>query len=320
MGKDKYRRFQENLTFANMVQPDFEEVFGKEYRLKGHWHDEFFRNPNPIILELGCGRGEYTVALAERNPDRNYIGIDIKGARMWRGAKTATERGMANAAFLRTRIEFINSFFASGEVDEIWITFPDPQLKKQRVKKRLTSPQFLGYYAKFLKPDGVVHLKTDSRHLHEYTKAVIERNALPLLACGDDIYGTGMADTDLSIQTAYERKFREQGLPITYLRFMLGGRSEFEVPDFEEDDNLDASQLGVCGSIRPSGRGDVRPASVSGNGGNRIWQKGRRNSSGLVSSSGETAGSPDVFLYIPYIFPVRLLPTIGVGWRLPDWI
>ena len=192
MGKDKYRRFQENLTFANMVQPDFEEVFGKEYRLKGHWHDEFFRNPNPIILELGCGRGEYTVALAERNPDRNYIGIDIKGARMWRGAKTATERGMANAAFLRTRIEFINSFFASGEVDEIWITFPDPQLKKQRVKKRLTSPQFLGYYAKFLKPDGVVHLKTDSRHLHEYTKAVIERNALPLLACGDDIYGTGM--------------------------------------------------------------------------------------------------------------------------------
>jgi len=163
---------------------------------------------------------------------------------MWRGAKTATERGMANAAFLRTRIEFINSFFASGEVDEIWITFPDPQLKKQRVKKRLTSPQFLGYYAKFLKPDGVVHLKTDSRHLHEYTKAVIERNALPLLACGDDIYGTGMADTDLSIQTAYERKFREQGLPITYLRFMLGGRSEFEVPDFEEDDNLDASQLG----------------------------------------------------------------------------
>lgn len=114
MGKDKYRRFQENLTFANMVQPDFEEVFGKEYRLKGHWHDEFFRNPNPIILELGCGRGEYTVALAERNPDRNYIGIDIKGARMWRGAKTATERGMANAAFLRTRIEFINSFFASG--------------------------------------------------------------------------------------------------------------------------------------------------------------------------------------------------------------
>ena len=244
MGKDKYRRFQENLTFANMVQPDFEEVFGKEYRLKGHWHDEFFRNPNPIILELGCGRGEYTVALAERNPDRNYIGIDIKGARMWRGAKTATERGMANAAFLRTRIEFINSFFASGEVDEIWITFPDPQLKKQRVKKRLTSPQFLGYYAKFLKPEGVVHLKTDSRHLHEYTKAVIERNALPLLACGDDIYGTGMADTDLSIQTAYERKFREQGLPITYLRFMLGGRSEFEAPDFEEDDNLDASRLG----------------------------------------------------------------------------
>lgn len=244
MGKDKYRRFQENLTFTNMVQPGFDEVFGREYRLRGRWNEDFFRNPNPIVLELGCGRGEYTVALAERDPHRNYIGIDIKGARMWRGAKTATERNIPNAGFLRTRIEFIGSCFAPGEVDELWITFPDPQPGKQRVKKRLTSPQFLGRYAGFLKPDGIVHLKTDSRHLHEYTKAVIERNALPLLACGDDIYGTGMADAALSIKTAYECKFLKQGLPITYLRFTLGGRTLFDAPDFDEEDNLDVSRLG----------------------------------------------------------------------------
>ncbi len=240
MGKDKLRRFQENLTFKNMVQPEFDEVFGRDYRLKGRWHEDFFGNDRPIVLELGCGRGEYTVALAEKNPECNFIGIDIKGARMWRGAKTATEAGMDNVGFLRTRIEFINSLFAEGEVDEIWITFPDPQLKKQRVKKRLTSPIFLAYYARLLKPEGVIHLKTDSQHLHAYTKAVIARNALPLHACGDDIYGTGMADADLSIRTAYESKFLKQGLPITYLRFSLGGRTEFEAPDFPEDENLDA--------------------------------------------------------------------------------
>ena len=240
MGNDKLRRFQENLTFKNMVQPEFDEVFGRDYRLKGRWHEDFFGNDRPIVLELGCGRGEYTVALAEKNPECNFIGIDIKGARMWRGAKTATEAGMDNVGFLRTRIEFINSLFAEGEVDEIWITFPDPQLKKQRVKKRLTSPIFLAYYARLLKPEGVIHLKTDSQHLHAYTKAVIARNALPLHACGDDIYGTGMADADLSIRTAYESKFLKQGLPITYLRFSLGGRTEFEAPDFPEDENLDA--------------------------------------------------------------------------------
>ncbi len=243
MGKDKYRRFQENLTFRNMVQPEFDEIFGKDYKLKGHWH-EFFGNGNPIVLELGCGRGEYTVALATRNAAVNYIGIDIKGARMWRGAKTATENKIDNAAFLRTRIEFINSFFAPGEVDEIWITFPDPQLKKQRARKRLTAPGFLGCYARFLKPDGIIHLKTDSRHLHEYTKAVIEHNGLPMLVCSGDIYGTGMADEELSIKTAYETKFLGQGLPITYLRFTLGGKTSFEAPDFDEEDNLDAGRLG----------------------------------------------------------------------------
>ena len=143
MGKDKLRKFAENLTFKCMVQPEFDDIFHKDHPLKGRWHEDFFHNNNPIILELGCGRGEYTVALAERNPDKNYIGIDIKGARMWRGAKTATERGMENVGFVRTRIEFILSFFAPGEIAEIWITFPDPQLKSRRAKKRLTSPSSL---------------------------------------------------------------------------------------------------------------------------------------------------------------------------------
>ena len=144
MGKDKLRRFAENLTFECFVQPAFEEAFRRDHPLKGHWHSDFFHNDRPIVLELGCGKGEYTVALAERDPNRNFIGIDIKGARMWRGAKTATERQMRNVGFLRTRIEMIASFFAEGEVDEIWITFPDPQLKSRRAKKRLTSPLFLG--------------------------------------------------------------------------------------------------------------------------------------------------------------------------------
>ena len=152
MGKDKLRKFRENLTFDCFIQPEFDEVFRCDHPLKGHWRSDFFHNDNPIVLELGCGKGEYTVALAERDPSRNFIGIDIKGARMWRGAKTATDRRMPNVGFLRTRIEFINGLFAEGEVDEIWITFPDPQLKSRRAKKRLTSPLFLGYYACRLRP------------------------------------------------------------------------------------------------------------------------------------------------------------------------
>ena len=236
MGKDKLRRFAENLTFECLVQPDFEEIFHKDHSLKGQWRSSFFRNDNPIVLELGCGKGEYTVALAERNPERNYIGVDIKGARMWRGAKTATENKMTNAGFVRTRIEFINSFFAEGEVDEIWITFPDPQLKTRRANKRLTSPLFLERYARFLAPDGVINLKTDSQHLYNYTNAVIERFGLPCEVSNNDIYGTGYADEVLSVKTAYEKMFLERGLPITYTRFSLGGRRDFEPFDWEGDD------------------------------------------------------------------------------------
>lgn len=236
MGKDKIRRFEENLTFENMVQPDFNEVFRTDHALKGNWRRDHFRNDNPIVLELGCGRGEYTVALAAKYPEKNFIGVDIKGARMWRGAKTATEAGMKNAAFLRTRIEFIDSLFGPGEVDEIWITFPDPQPKKQRVKKRLTSPFFLNNYARFLRSDAKVHLKTDSVLMHDYTKAVVEHNSLPVEMSCADIYGQGAADDILSVKTAYEQRFLGEGRAITYLRFRLDGRTGFTEPEFEEEE------------------------------------------------------------------------------------
>ncbi|MEG2317887.1 MAG: tRNA (guanosine(46)-N7)-methyltransferase TrmB, partial [Rikenellaceae bacterium] len=188
MGKDKFKRFQECLTFDCMIQPLFEEMYKKDYPLKGLWRRDFFKNENPIILELGCGRGEYTVGLGKQHPEINYIGIDIKGARMWRGAKTATEEKMPNIGFLRTRIEFVESFFAEGEIDEIWITFPDPQMKRDRAKKRLTAPEFLSIYSKFLKSDGFINLKTDSQFLHTYTKSVAIENGLEVAECNNDIY------------------------------------------------------------------------------------------------------------------------------------
>jgi tRNA (guanine-N7-)-methyltransferase len=237
MGKDKLRKFAENLTFDNLVQPEFDEIFHRDHALKGRWGEAFFKNTNPVVLELGCGKGEYTVGLGATQGHKNFLGIDIKGARMWRGAKTAREMGLGNVGFLRTRIEFIGSFFGPGEVSEIWITFPDPQLKKGREKKRLTSPVFLEYYANFLAPGGVIHLKTDSRELHDYTLRVIEANDLPLYAASTDIYGGHTADADpstgaasdptLSIKTTYERRFLDEGKPITYLRFGLAPRRDF---------------------------------------------------------------------------------------------
>ncbi len=239
MGKDKLRKFRENTTFTCFVQPEFDEVFRCDHPLKGHWNRDFFRNDRPIVLELGCGKGEYTVALAERDPERNYIGIDIKGARMWRGAKTATERSMPNVGFLRTRIEFLDGLFGEGEVDEIWITFPDPQLKTRRAKKRLTSPLFLERYARLLRPGGAVNLKTDSKHLYAYTDEVIRRFGLPCEVSEPDIYGSGYADEVLSVKTAYERMFLGMGLPITYTRFSLGERRDFPWFDWEEDEKAE---------------------------------------------------------------------------------
>lgn len=213
-----------------MHQPTFEDVFNKDFCLKGQWHQQFFRNNNPIVLELGCGRGEYTVALARMFPNKNFIGVDVKGARMWRGAKTATEEQLKNVAFVRTRIEFIRSIFGQNEVSELWITFPDPQIKSNRRKKRLTAAGFLNSYRTFLKPDGVVHLKTDSQFLHEFTKCIISENGLETHASCNDIYGTGFADDVLSVKTAYENDFLSKGLSITYLKFGINGAKPIEDP------------------------------------------------------------------------------------------
>lgn len=239
MGKDKLRRFRENRSFDCFLQPGFDEVFRCDNPIKGRWNSDFFHNDNPIVLELGCGKGEYTVALAQSDPARNYIGIDIKGARMWRGAKTATERQMKNVGFVRTRIEFITSLFAEGEVAEIWITFPDPQLKARRAGKRLTSPQFLEQYARLLRREGWINLKTDSKHLYAYTGEVIRRHSLPCEVSNPDIYGSGYADEVLSVKTAYERQFLGMGLPITYTRFSLGGQRDFPGFEWEEDEKTE---------------------------------------------------------------------------------
>ena len=200
MGHDKLRKFAENETFSCLLQPDAAAVLDKsgdpslglklhDHPIKGHWNSVMFRKDQPIVLELGCGKGEYTIDLSKRIPERNYIGVDIKGARLWRGAKTATEEGLPNVAFLRTRIEFIEAFFGPGEVSEIWLTFSDPQLKSEN--SRLTSPLFLERYRKFLKPGGIIHLKTDSRFLHEYSKAVALENGLTILDATTDLYGRG---------------------------------------------------------------------------------------------------------------------------------
>ena len=229
MGKGKLQRFKENETFALLHQPSFDSIFRRDFHLKGNWQQHFFHNTNPIVLELGCGKGEYTVTLARKYPEKNFIGIDIKGARLWRGAKTATMEQLSNVAFIRTRIDCIESFFAAGEVSEIWITFSDPQPKNAR--KRLTSTLFLSRYRHFLQPKGIVHLKTDSQLLHEYTKASVIHNQLELLEANADIYGSGCADELLSIKTHYEQLFLKQGLPITYLRFRIDGQQPLSEPE-----------------------------------------------------------------------------------------
>ena len=231
--KNKLQRFAENETFPNVIQPDFNEIFRKDYRLKQKWSSDFWHNNNPLVLELGCGKGEYTVSLAERFPTNNYLGIDIKGARFWRGAKSALEKGLANVAFLRTRIEFIDSFFGIDEVDEIWITFPDPQLRERRAKKRLTSPRFLNMYIAMLKPNAVVNLKTDSKELFDYTKSLLEYNNQEILVATDDLYNSPYCDDVLSIKTHYESFYLTQGKPITYLKFRLHG-TIVDVPEEEE--------------------------------------------------------------------------------------
>lgn len=231
MGKDKLRRFAENQEFECMFQPLFDEVFNADFRLKGKWSDEVFKNSNPIVLELGCGHGEYTVEMARKYPEKNFIGIDIKGARMWKGAKAATTEGLPNVAFLRTRIEFITSSFGHDEVSEIWITFPDPQRKSRRATKRLTASPFLMRYRTFLKKDGIIHLKTDSRFLHEYTKALLGENGLPVKIANADIYNDVLPNPELVIKTHYEKQYLAKGLPITYLQFSIDGEQVINEPE-----------------------------------------------------------------------------------------
>ena len=208
-------------TFDNVFQPSFEQVFQKDFELKGQWASRYFRNKHPIILELGCGKGEYTIGLAERFPDINFIGIDIKGARIWTGTKKAYLEKIPNVAFIRTRIEFLNSFFSPAEVDEIWLTFPDPQLKKRRNKKRLTAARFLNLYRGFLKDRGIIHLKTDNPILYEYTLELARLNKLSIEFASNNLYGNENPELVYGIQTFYEKQFIEEGLNIHYLQFRL---------------------------------------------------------------------------------------------------
>lgn len=221
MAKNKIRKWLEMKNYPHVIQPRFEDVFRKDYELKGKWKASFFGNKRQLILELGCGRGEYTIGMARQCPQTNFLGIDIKGARMWQGAKTAHSESLTNVGFLRTRVELVESFFDRDEVDEIWLTFPDPQLKKKRNKKRLTGPRFLNHYRSFLKKDGMIHLKTDSTELYDYTTRLLAENKLELISKTTDLYAEGSISDILKIRTHYEQIFLDAGKKIHYICFRL---------------------------------------------------------------------------------------------------
>jgi len=232
MSKNKLKKFDDMAGFSNVYQYPFAALQSEGgCNLKGRWREEVFGNDNPLVLELGCGRGEYTVGLGRLYPEKNFIGIDIKGARMWSGAKEAIETGMRNVAFLRTNIELINSFFAVGEVSEIWLTFPDPQMKKGN--KRLTGARFISLYQKIISDGGLIHLKTDSNFLFTYTCELLKVNGLKPQVCTEDLYGCGFADRILSIKTAYEQQWIERGLKIRYLCFPCDNSLIIKEPDID---------------------------------------------------------------------------------------
>lgn len=232
MSKGKLAKFADMASYPHVFEYPFSVVEDVPFEMRGSWRERFFKNDHPIVLELGCGRGEYAVGLARRYPDCNFIGVDIKGARMWSGATEALQEGLKNVAFLRTNIEIIDRFFAPGEVQEIWLTFSDPQMKK--ATKRLTSTYFLQRYRHFLVDGGLIHLKTDSNFLFTYTKYVVEENRLPLEACTADLYACeDVSSLDLSIRTYYEQQWLSRGLSIKYLCFRLPAIGDLVEPDVE---------------------------------------------------------------------------------------
>ena len=235
MNKGKLAKFADMETYENVFQYPYSVVEHVPFEMQGHWHEEYFHNDNPIVLELGCGKGEYTVGLAKRYPDMNFIGVDIKGARMWTGATQAVKEGLKNVAFLRTNIEIIDRFFAPDEVTEIWLTFSDPQMKNPR--KRLTSTYFMNRYRRFLIDGGLIHLKTDSNFLFTYTTYMVEKNRLPLVLRTNDLYSENSENSEFSeaasIQTSYEQMWIDRGLNIKYMKFHLPHDGELVEPDIE---------------------------------------------------------------------------------------
>tara|TARA_B110000858_G_scaffold26160_1_gene27228 strand:+ start:1157 stop:1831 length:675 start_codon:yes stop_codon:yes gene_type:complete len=218
--KNKLKRFNQNLTFPNVIQPSREELIENKFPLKGNWRKDFFKNENPIVLELGCGKGEYSVYLAKENLHKNFIGIDLKGARFWAGAKESLTLELTNIAFIRAQIELVSDLFSENEIDEIWITFPDPQIKYKRTKHRLTNPQFLAKYKNILKPEGFIHLKTDSEYMHGYTLGLLQGIGIEVAYAHHDLYTNPYAPKEASaVQTYYEKIYLEENKPITYLKF-----------------------------------------------------------------------------------------------------
>ena len=231
MGKGKLAKFADMANYRNVFEYPYSVMDDRPFEMKGRWGESYFGNDRPIVLELGCGRGEYTVGLGRLFPEKNFIGVDIKGARMWSGATEALNTGMKNVAFLRTNIEIIDRFFMPDEVSEIWLTFSDPQMKKPT--KRLTSSWFLERYRKFLKDGGTIHLKTDSNFMFTYTKALIEKNGLPVSVMTDDLYHSGLVDEILSIRTYYEQQWLDRGLTIKYVKFALPREGALAEPEVE---------------------------------------------------------------------------------------
>ena len=231
MGKNKLQKFADMAAYPHVFEYPYSVAENVPFEMKGKWHEKFFKNSNPIVLELGCGRGEYTVGLGRMFPDKNFIAVDIKGARMWSGATESISEGLTNVAFLRTNIEIIERFFAEGEVSEIWLTFSDPQMKK--ATKRLTSTYFMNRYRQFLKPDGIIHVKTDSNFIFTYTRYMIEENKLPVLFITEDLYHSNLVDDILGIKTYYEQQWLDRGLSIKYIKFALPQDGVLKEPDVE---------------------------------------------------------------------------------------